>query len=294
VERCIGNGKGTLPMATRHLPLVIRNARTGGQPSIARRREGEDKPLVVWGLRLGSLVAIAAMWQVWAGAQESLLIPDFVGTVGAILDLAISGTIWGPLLVSNQAMMLGFLAAAATAMPLGLLMARVRLAESFVDVYLNILMVTPMAALIPIFLMAMGLDISARAAVVYVFAAPVMTVNTRAGVRSIDPSLVEMARTYCASELQVWRKVLLPGALPAMMTGVRLGLSRAINGMLLAEMLLMAVGVGKLILDYRAHFEADHLFAVVIILLVESIVLLVIARWAESRATPWALAGGSR
>jgi NitT/TauT family transport system permease protein len=281
-------------LAVRRFPLATREARAGGPPAHTARRQGEGNHLAVWGLRLGGLAAIAGAWQFWASSQESLLIPDFVSTVAAIVDLAVSGTIWGPLVLSNQAMVLGFVVAAVTAIPLGLLMARFRLAESFVDVYLNILMVTPMAALIPIFMLAIGLDVSARAAVVYVFAAPVMTVNTRAGVRSIDPSLVEMARTFCASEPQIWRKVLLPGALPAMMTGVRLGLSRAINGMVLAELLLMAVGVGKLILDYRGHFESAHLFGVVIILLVESVLLLVLARWAEARAIPWAQAGGAR
>ncbi len=287
-------------MSANQLPLVAPEAQVreplapSSVRSKRRRKEGEDSPWLVWGLRLGGLAIVLGGWQVWAGSQRSLLIPDVVSTIEAIVDLVWTGTIWGPLLISNQAMVIGFLVAAVTAIPLGLAMARIKAAESFVDVYLNILMVTPMAALIPIFLMAMGLDVSSRAAVVYIFAAPVMTVNTRAGIRTIDPTLVEMARTCCASELQIWRRILLPGALPAMMTGIRLGLSRAVNGMLLAEMLLMAVGVGRLILDYRGHFEPGYLFGVIILLLVESVVLLVFARWLEARAAPWAVAGGSR
>lgn len=261
-----------------------------------KRTEGEDNPLLVWGLRIGGLAIVAIAWQVWATRERNLLIPDFVSTMAAVVDLMVSGRIWQPLLLSNQAMAVGFMVALVVAVPLGLLMARLRKAEAFVDVYLNILMVTPMAALIPLFLMALGLDLSSRAAVVFVFAAPVMAVNTRAGVRSIDPSLIEMARTFGASELQIWRKILLPGALPAMMTGVRLGLSRAINGMLLAELLLMAVGVGRLILEFRGRLEPANLFGVVIILMIESVLLLVVARWIEAKAAPWAVsaAGGAR
>ncbi len=247
---------------------------------------------MIWGLRMGGFVLLAAAWQAWAVAAHSLLIPDFFSTVAATWYLLASGTIWDPLFLSNQAMIVGFLVAVATAVPLGLLMARSPRLESFFDVYLNILIVTPMAALIPIFLMAFGLELTSRAAVVYVFSAPIMTVNTRAGVRSIDPSLIEMARTHCATELQIWRKILLPGALPATMTGLRLGLSRAINGMLLAELLLMAVGVGRLILDFRGHLEPALLFAVVVILLIESLVLMVLIRWLERRVAPWAAAGG--
>src|SRR5919198_1828182 len=232
-----------------------------------RRRNGADSPPVVWGLRLGGLLAFAVAWQVWANREQSLLVPNVTDTLAAAVDLAVSGTIWGPLLVSNQSMVVGFALALVTAVPLGLLVARARSLEGFIDVYLNILITTPMAALIPIFLMAFGLELASRAAVVYVFAAPIMVVNTRAGVRSIDPSLVEMARTFSAGELQIWRKVLLPGAVPATMAGVRLGLSRAINGMVLAELLLMAVGVGRLMLNYRGAFEAAHLFAVVLFLM---------------------------
>lgn len=253
-----------------------------------------DHPLVVWALRIGGFLALATAWQVWATAQRSLLVPDFFATVAAIWDLLARGVIWEPLIVSNQAMVLGFLAALVTGLPLGLAMARARSVESFADVYLNILLVTPMAALIPLFLMAMGLDVSSRAAVVYVFSVPIIAANTRAGVRSIDPHLVEMGRAYCASELQVWRLVLLPGALPAIMTGVRLGLSRAVNGMLVAELLLMAVGVGRLLLEYRSRLEPAYLFGVILILLAESAILLVLARWAEVRATPWVAVGRRR
>jgi NitT/TauT family transport system permease protein len=242
---------------------------------------------------LGLAIVVVA-WQLWATAAHSLLIPDAVSTVQAVGRLVFEGTIWGPLWLSNQAMVVGYVLAVLTAVPLGLLIARVRSLEAFLDVYLNILITTPMAALIPIFMMAFGLDLPSRAAVVYVFAAPIMVVNTRAGVRSVDPHLIEMARTFRASEVQVWRKVLLPGALPATMTGLRLGLSRALNGMLLAELLLMAVGVGRLILDYRGSLEPASLFGVVVILLVESVALLAASEWVERRAAPWASLGGER
>lgn len=280
-------------MSVARLRLTTRMSPGGWRRRPSRpRARGEDHPLLVWGLRGSGLAVVALAWEIWARAERSLLVPDFTSTMGAVWELMSSGVIWEPLFVSNQAMVVGFLLAIVTAIPLGLLMARLRTAESFADVYLNILMVTPMAALIPIFMMAMGLDLSSRAAVVYVFAAPVVVVNTRAGVRSVDPNLVDMARTFGANELQIWRKVLLPASMPAMMTGVRLGLSRAINGMVLAEMLLMAVGVGKLILDFRGALEPAPLFGVIVILMFESVLLMFLARSIEQRATPWAALGG--
>ena len=103
----------------------------------------------------------------------------------------------------------------------GLAAARFRSIEGFIDPYLNILLVTPMAALIPLLIMSLGIGMASRIVLVFVFSVPVIIVNTRAGVRQVEAHLIEMAHSFGASERQVWRKVLLPGSLPAVMTGVR-------------------------------------------------------------------------
>jgi NitT/TauT family transport system permease protein len=92
-----------------------------------------------------------------------------------------------------------------------------------------------------------------------------------------------MAVSYGASEPDVWRYVLIPGALPAIGTGLRIGLGRAFAGMVLGELLLFASGIGLLILDYRGAFASDYLFAVVLVLLVEAVVIGFGMRWVERR-----------
>jgi NitT/TauT family transport system permease protein len=113
-------------------------------------------------------------------------------------------------------------------------------------------------------------------------------VNARAGIRQIDASLIEMSRTYGASEDQIWRRILIPGALPAIMTGVRLALGRAVTGMVIVELLMVSVGFGGLILEYRGLFEAPKLYATIVIILAEALMLIAAARWVERKATPWA------
>jgi NitT/TauT family transport system permease protein len=190
--------------------------------------------------------------------------------------------------ISNQALVLGFAIATVVGIPLGLLIARFRAAEEYVDPYLSILLVTPMAALIPILIMSLGIGLASRVVLVVVFAIPVVILNSRAGIRSVDPSLIEMSTSYGASERQIWREILLPGALPAIMTGVRLGLGRAITGMVIVELLMVAVGVGSLILFYRGMLEPALLYGVVVLIVFEALILVSIVRLVERRVAPWA------
>ena len=166
-------------------------------------------------------------------------------------------------------------------------MARWRAAEQFINPYLNILLVTPMSALIPIMIMATGLGIVTRVFIVFSFTVVVLVVNTRTGLRTVDPTWIEMARSFGANEWQLWRKILLHGALPAILTGLRLGMARAISGMLFVELLLLALGLGRLILDFQGTFESASLYATVLVIVCEAVALMQVFKWFEYRAAPW-------
>lgn len=240
-----------------------------------------------WTLRLISLFAFAIFWELLAHSLHSLLMPTFTDTMGALARLVVSPVLWEALWVSNQAMVLGFFSAAIVGVASGLVMGRWQTAEKFLDPYLNILLVTPMSALIPIMIMATGLGILTRVLIVFSFVVVVITVNTRAGLRTVDPTWIEMARSFSASEWQLWRKILLRGALPAILTGLRIGLARAVSGMLLVELLLLALGVGRLILDFQGTFESASLYATVLVIVAEAVGLIQLAKWLEHRLTPW-------
>jgi NitT/TauT family transport system permease protein len=238
-------------------------------------------------IRIGSLIAFALVWEWAARRMDSLLVPGFFATLKALFGLLASPVLWNALWVSNQAMLLGFALGAIIGVPLGLLMGRWPPAERFVYPYLTILLVTPMAALIPIIIMATGLGMVSRVLIVFTFAVVVITVNTLAGLRTLDPTWIEMARSFGATEVQTWRKILLRGALPAILTGLRIGLARAISGMLIVELLLLALGIGGLILDAQGTFDSAQLYAIVLVIIAEALLLMQACKWLERRATPW-------
>lgn len=238
-------------------------------------------------LRLLTLAVIAAIWQWYALAVGGLLIPTFDGTLVAFGELLVDPEFWKAVWVSNQAMLIGFAISIVMGIPLGLIMGRYRSAEAFTDVYINILLVTPMAAIIPLIIMAIGFGLQARVLLVVLFALPMVIVNSRAGVRQVDPTLIEMSQSFGARERTIWWRILLPGSMPAVMTGVRIGLSRSLTAMVVIELLLVAVGLGGLIINFRGAFNAEALYAVVVFVIFEALLLIQVARWLERQLVPW-------
>ena len=220
--------------------------------------------------------------------------PGFVETIAALARLVTTGELWEAVWLSNQAMVLGFLLAATIGTLLGLLMGRWRGAERYADPYINILFARPKSALIPIVIMAAGLGLLSRVVVVFISAVVVVTVTVRAGLRTLDPAWAEMAQSFGATEAQLWRKVYLRGAFPAILTGLRLGLARSIAGMITVELLLVAVGIGRVILHYQGTFDAASLYAAILVVVAEAVLLLQVCRWLERRIAPWAGDGVAR
>jgi NitT/TauT family transport system permease protein len=241
-----------------------------------------------WFLRLGTLVLFLAAWELLASWVGGLLFPTPFETAAASVRLVSTSEFWRALWISHQALLLGFGPAVVLGVGAGVLMGRWPAADTLIDPYLTALLVAPMSALIPVVIITVGLDLPARALVVLLFSVVVITVSTRAGLRTLNPTWLDMVRSFGATERQLWQTVLLPGALPAVMTGLRLGLARAFSGMVAAELLLVAIGIGRLIIDYQGAFDGAAVYATVMVLVVEAVILLRFLKWLERRLAPWA------
>jgi NitT/TauT family transport system permease protein len=268
----------------------ITTLRHSPQPRAPRISEKAQKV----GLRVSSFVVFALGWELLARRLDSLLLPSFTETIAALARLIATAQLWEAVWISNQAMVLGFLLAATVGILLGLLMGRWRAAERYLDPYLNILLATSKSALIPIVIMAAGLGLLSRVLVVFISAVVVITVTVRAGLRTLDPAWAEMAQSFGATEAQLWRKVYLRGAFPAILTGLRLGLARSIAGMITVELLLVAVGIGRLILHFQGTFDAASLYAAVLVVVAEAVLLLQVFSLLERRMAPWTGDGVAR
>ncbi|HEY7519115.1 MAG TPA: ABC transporter permease [Methylomirabilota bacterium] len=238
-------------------------------------------------LRAASVVAFLLLWEWAARVPISFNFPSPWATLTALAALLRSGALLTATLVSLQSLLLGFGAAVAVGVPLGLLMGVVRPVGRVARVYLDLLIALPTAALVPLVILSFGINVLSSAVIVFVFSAPFVMMNAYGGVRDVRPRLLEMARAFDASWGQLFTRIVLPSALPMILAGIRYALSRAFVGLIVAELLLSPFGLGKLIMTARSMFEHDRMFATVLwTLLFAGAALSAVARL-EARLLRW-------
>ena len=164
--------------------------------------------------------------------------------------------------------LIGYVTGLAIAIPLaiviGVAMGRVRLVDIVLAPYVNALYVTPRIALIPLLVLWLGLDFQLRVAIVVLSAIFPMIVNIYAGMRNVDHALLEVGRVFVASPRQRLLTIIVPSSVPYLFTGLRLGISRALGGVIVAEMTASITGIGRKLIDYSTFFLVDQLFVGII------------------------------
>jgi NitT/TauT family transport system permease protein len=219
------------------------------------------------------------------------LLPAFSKVVSAWLELLVTGQLVGALAVSLQALLLGFIVSVGVGVPLGLLMGRYRRLNAFLDLYMTALLTVPMISFIPFLVIAFGLGLHSRVWIVFLFAFVIIAINTAAGVRNADATLTEMARSFGAGERELFVKIILPAALPMIMAGIRLGMGRAVLGMVTSEMILSAVGFGVMLMTFSASFNTAALFATLLTIILLAVGLLTLIQYFDRRLMPWRTVG---
>ena len=238
-------------------------------------------------LRLLSLITLGAAWEIAGRTGNARLLPPISKVLSAWFDLLVSGQLFQALGVSLQALTIGFVLSVLFAVPLGLLMGRYRRLEAFLDIYMTALLTVPMISFIPFLVIAFGLGLHSRVWIVFLFAFVIIAINTTAGVRNVDPTLTEMAKSFGAKESELFLKIILPAALPMIMAGIRLGMGRAVLGMVTSEMILAVVGFGAMLMTFSASFNSAALFATILTIVLLAVALLALIQNLDRRLTPW-------
>jgi len=214
-----------------------------------------------------AVVLVVAAWEL--APRVHLVDPFFTSqptrVAAAAVDVVRSGGLLHDAAVSLQEFGGGFALAVAVGVPLGLLLGTFPVLRSLVDPPVMALYATPQLALLPILVLWLGIGTGSKVAVVFIGAVIPIVVNSLAGVRDVDRSLVVAARSFSATRLDVFRTVLLPGSLPAVIAGIRLGISRGVLGVVVAEMYVSQEGVGNQIMRLGSAFRVDRLLVYVLL-----------------------------
>jgi ABC-type nitrate/sulfonate/bicarbonate transport system permease component len=236
-----------------------------------------------------SLAAGVVLWQVVGLIWNQPFFPPFSQVLERLGELTAEDKILPNVLTSATNLAVGFTASTLVGVTLGVLMGVSRKVEMAFDVYVFALLTSPSLVFAPIFFAIFGFKQIQLIvlSIIFQYSAWIIVVNTHAAIRSTPTAMIEMGRSYCANERQLFFKIILPSALPLIFAGLRLGIGRAVKGMINGEMFIIAVGLGGIVMDEGQRFNAAGVFAVLLIIIVFSLVMQKLVQLIDYRVTSW-------
>lgn len=257
-------------------------AEPSSRPGFLYRRSGIIITQVV------TFVLLLAVWEWYASDKSIALIapPSKIAEaayrlviVEQDLIFALGGSIW--------TMAIGMTLAIGLGVPLGILMGRSKTIENVLDPYVMFLYVLPSVAFVPVLVVMLGIDVKLRLALIFLSAVFPLMINTIAGVKNVDKELIDGGRSFCASELQIMRTIILPASVPFIFAGIRIGLSAAWVGAIVSEMTAIITGVGGLLLESASRFRTADVFVAIFGIMIVAVTIQVVTSAIEKRLTPW-------
>jgi NitT/TauT family transport system permease protein len=240
-----------------------------------------------WIIRTVAIVVVLAGWEL-VGRQVNPLFMSYPTAIArASVALIEDGELLTALASSLQTLLIGFVSASIIGILIGLFIGRYRSVDAATDWLVNALYATPLIAIIPLVILWFGLGDAAKLFIVTLLAVFPVLINTAAGVRNVPPALIDVSAAFAANERQVFIKIILPAALPFMMTGLRLGIGRAIIGMVAAEFFTAITGLGALIVKYGNQYDTASMFVPILMLMLLGVGLTAGVRYLEERIAPW-------
>jgi NitT/TauT family transport system permease protein len=246
----------------------------------------------VFNLRALSILILIVIWWNASRFEPEYFLPGPASVLRsfwevALQDVGTENNLWVAIGISMKSLLIGGTLALAVGIILGVLMGAQRVVERAFDLYVNGLYVAPLSALTPLLVFWFGIDLAPRVAAVFIFAVPEVIITCYQGAKDTPRSYVEVAKAFGATDKDIFWKVIIPHEIPFIITALRLGLGRAIKGMVLAELVISSTGLGNLINDYRANFETASLMAVLIVLMLLGIIGTALVRRFEIAVVPW-------
>lgn len=250
------------------------------------------KRFLWWGGWLGAveIVVIAGLWQLVVSAglvdKQQISTPKDVA-IRFGQAFFTQRSIYHDLWVSGREILAGLIIGIAVGVIVGILMGRIPLVNRILDPIVAFLYATPVVAFIPLLIIWLGIGAAPKIVLIFAGVVFVVIVNTEVGVRTVEPSLIEMARSFNGTRFQVMRVVIIPSAVPIVLAGFRLAIGRALIMMMVGEMYGANGGLGYFISNAGTTYNTTDVLLGVIILAASAVILTRLLRVAESRVSHW-------
>lgn len=225
--------------------------------------------MILFGRKLpamSSLLVWAALWEVIGQMDLTFFVPPFSQVVVTLFGLIQTSAFQSALGTTAYAFLMGVGFAILIGIPVGILMGKTRILDELLLPWVNIFISAPLTALVPVLMVLFGFGQKTIIITTALFAIWIIILNARAGVMQINRSMVEMGRSFGASPLDAFFKIYLWAALPEILGGVRIGVIRAVKGVIIGQLLVSIVGFGALFELYSSNFLMKEFWAVLIVL----------------------------
>lgn len=205
----------------------------------------------------------------------------------AFYELLLNGTLEKHFYVSAIAFLVGLGLSIVVGLPLGLIMGRSRTLEDLLDPYITAANATPRIVFLPLLILWFGIGIWSKILIVFIGAVFPLLINTYVGVKNVNRVLVNVVRSFGASEWQLMKIVVLPNSVPYIIAGLRLAIGRAILGVVVGEFFGSSQGLGYMIASAATNYKVDVVFVGVVIFMALSVILTLAVKQLESRLASW-------
>jgi ABC-type nitrate/sulfonate/bicarbonate transport system permease component len=251
-------------------------------PSSARRWQSIRRPLT-------TLVVILVGWELLGRyvLTNQLFFAPLSEVAVAAVHLWQTGELETHIWVSFSELVEGVFAAIIFGIAVGIGIGISQRARDYTEIYITALYATPLVAVTPLLILWLGIGVVSKAAVVFLTAVFPILINTASGVRATENLLIEVAQSFCATRSQIITKVMLPSAVPFMLTGIRLGIGRGIVGVVVGELFGARARLGYLIFTSGQTFDVPALFVGILTLAAMGVGLTFAAELVERRALRW-------
>jgi ABC-type nitrate/sulfonate/bicarbonate transport system permease component len=216
-----------------------------------------------WLWRLLSIALFCGAWEIAGRIPINYAFPSFSETAMAFFSMIADGSLPRAYLSTLQPLVIGVVASAVIGIGLGVLMGLRPGAEWLGAPVFIVLQAAPVAALIPLVTFIYGIGLVAKSLSVMLLALPVIVLNCYKAVRNVNPSLVDMCRSFQGTRTQQIAKIVIPDASPVIFAGLRLGVAAGFIGVVLAELLITPTGIGDLITYHRAVADYPEMYAAI-------------------------------
>ncbi|MBU9381857.1 aliphatic sulfonate ABC transporter permease SsuC [Burkholderia gladioli] len=267
-------------MATPALQTQARSRSIGR--GVARRGWRAIAP---WLVPIGLIVA----WELAArvGALSTRVLPEPLAVVRAAWSLIESGDMWANVKVSTWRALVGFAIGGGVGLVLGLATGLSKAAEVALDSTIQMIRNIPALAMIPLVILWFGIDEKAKLFLVSLGVFFPIYINTYHGIRSVDANLIEMAKSYGVKGFALYRDVILPGALPSILVGVRFALGLMWVMLIVAETISAQSGIGYMTMNAREFLQTDVVVVGILLYAILGKLADVLAKWLERATLRW-------